>query len=47
MIARRKVMALRKEDDDTRARVMASGGETMEVDGDVKQGIHPFLRPMI
>lgn len=42
MIARRKVTALRKEDDDTRARVMASGGETLEVDGDVKQGEYRF-----
>jgi nuclear cap-binding protein subunit 1 len=41
MIARRKVTALRKEEDDTRARVKASGGadvSSMEVDADAKQG---------
>ncbi|KII96021.1 hypothetical protein PLICRDRAFT_97224 [Plicaturopsis crispa FD-325 SS-3] len=41
MIARRKVTALRKEEDDTRARAKASGGgadvSAMEVDGDAKQ----------
>ncbi|KAJ7666528.1 MIF4G like-domain-containing protein [Mycena rosella] len=39
MIARRKVMALRKEEDDTRARVKASGGadgNAMDVDSEVK-----------
>ncbi|KAF9004719.1 cap binding protein 80-PB [Cyathus striatus] len=34
MIARRKVTALRKEDDDTRARAKAGAGESMEVDAD-------------
>jgi nuclear cap-binding protein subunit 1 len=44
MIARRKVTALRKEEDDTRARVKASGGadvSSMEVDADAKQGMNP------
>ncbi|KAF9498218.1 cap binding protein 80-PB [Pleurotus eryngii] len=36
MIARRKVTALRKEDDETRARANARVGETMEVDADGK-----------
>ncbi|KAJ6567374.1 MIF4G like-domain-containing protein [Mycena vulgaris] len=38
MIARRKVVALRKEEDDTRARVKAGGGDgnVMDVDSDVK-----------
>ncbi|KAJ3496811.1 hypothetical protein NLJ89_g10434 [Agrocybe chaxingu] len=35
-IARRKVAALRKEDDDTRARVKARADETMEVDAEPK-----------
>lgn len=39
MIARRKVTALRKEDDDTRARAKASADVgSMEVDADTKQG---------
>jgi len=39
MIARRKVTALRKEDDDTRARVKAStDANTMEVDAEEKPG---------
>jgi nuclear cap-binding protein subunit 1 len=50
MVARRKVAALRKEQDDSIARVRASGGAdvaSMEVDGEVKpikQGmVPPFL----
>jgi nuclear cap-binding protein subunit 1 len=41
MIARRKVAALRKEEDDTRAKAKARGGvdvSSMEVDGDAKPG---------
>lgn len=38
MIARRRVTALKKEDDDTRARVKASGAD-MEVDGETKPGM--------
>ena len=51
MVARRKVVALRKEQDDSIARVKASGGAdvaSMEVDGEVKpikQGMVPsFLQ---
>lgn len=40
MIARRRVTALRKEDDDTRARVKAGTDETMEVDAEPKQGAY-------
>ncbi|KAG6849316.1 hypothetical protein H0H93_009457, partial [Arthromyces matolae] len=36
LIARRKVTALRKEEDDTRARAKASANESMEVDADTK-----------
>ncbi|KAG5721518.1 Nuclear cap-binding protein subunit 1 [Termitomyces sp. T112] len=36
LIARRKVTALRKEEDDTRARVKAKANESMEVDADTK-----------
>jgi nuclear cap-binding protein subunit 1 len=46
MIARRKVVALRKEDDDTRARVKASGGadeNTMDVDAEVKAGLYSLV----
>ncbi|KAJ7122918.1 MIF4G like-domain-containing protein [Mycena epipterygia] len=46
MIARRKVMALRKEEDDTRARVMASGGADgngMDVDVEVKADESPAV----
>ncbi|KAJ7929117.1 MIF4G like-domain-containing protein [Mycena leptocephala] len=46
MIARRKVVALRKEDDDTRARVKASGGadeNTMDVDAEVKADESPAV----
>ena len=49
MVARRKVAALRKEQDDSIARVKASGGAdvaSMEVDGEVKpikQGMVPSL----
>jgi nuclear cap-binding protein subunit 1 len=41
MIARRRVTALRKEEDDTLARAKASGGadvSSMEVDADAKHG---------
>lgn len=44
MIARRKVAALRKEEDDTRAKAKARGGvdvSSMEVDGDTKAGKLP------
>lgn len=46
MIARRKVTALRKEDDDTRARAKASANDTsMEVDADAKPGdLSPNIR---
>ncbi|KAG6816876.1 hypothetical protein H0H87_002197 [Tephrocybe sp. NHM501043] len=37
VIARRKVTALRKEEDDTRARAKARANESMEVDADTKQ----------
>ncbi|KAJ6627344.1 MIF4G like-domain-containing protein [Mycena sp. CBHHK59/15] len=46
MIARRKVVALRKEEDDTRARVKASGGadgNAMDVDSDVKADESPVV----
>ncbi|KAF7330841.1 Nuclear cap-binding protein subunit 1 [Mycena venus] len=46
MIARRKVATLRKEDDDTRARVKASGGadgNAMDVDADVKADEAPAI----
>jgi nuclear cap-binding protein subunit 1 len=49
MIARRRVTALRKEDDETRARVKASGSAddvtSMEVDADAKQGNATLWRP--
>jgi nuclear cap-binding protein subunit 1 len=38
VVAKRRVAALRKEEDETRARAMASGGAGMEVDGDAKLG---------
>jgi nuclear cap-binding protein subunit 1 len=38
MIARRKVVTLRKEEDDTRARAKASEDTSMDVDQDTKQG---------
>lgn len=44
MIAKRRVIALRKEDDETRARANAneaSGGTSMEVDADTKPGTFP------
>ncbi|KAJ7229148.1 MIF4G like-domain-containing protein [Mycena pura] len=43
MTARRKVVALRKEDDDARARAKASGGDgnAMDVDADVKADESP------
>ncbi|KAF8803946.1 hypothetical protein BYT27DRAFT_6725890 [Phlegmacium glaucopus] len=40
-IARRKVTALRKDDDDTRARVKASVDETMDVDPEPKETEQP------
>lgn len=40
MIARKKVAALRKEDDDTRGRVKASEGSSMEVEPEGRQGQH-------
>lgn len=44
MIARRKVTALRKEDDDTRARAKASANDTsMEVDADTRPGKLPLI----
>ncbi|KAJ7727907.1 armadillo-type protein [Mycena metata] len=46
MIARRKVVALRKEDDDTRARDKASGGadgNAMDVDAEVKPDEAPAV----
>lgn len=47
MIARRKISALRKEDDDTRARAKASGDGSMDVDADVKQGVILSFAPIL
>ncbi|KAJ7163814.1 MIF4G like-domain-containing protein [Mycena crocata] len=43
MIARRKVVALRKEEDDTRARVKATDGNGMDVDSEVKPDEAPAV----
>lgn len=48
MIARRKVTALRKEEDDTRAKAKARGGvdvSSMEVDGDTTVDVKPGTLP--